>query len=222
MTELEKIIYNKHLAVSKSLRNKPFKLRNNFEDFENNSKYIFVKRIANLFARHPEIDIDMYFSAPYELYKDVEYFDLNYFASPRAIKTYTIYKQELLFTSPDNQIESIKKSLHFIVHYCLDKKINLEDYSHYKESGLQPIWIYHIKRNKINPYVIMEFPNIVNFINELEKEERNLLLGQFGDNFFTYKNNYLTSKKLRSFLSEAFLKLKFFVDKNLNSTKTII
>jgi hypothetical protein len=222
MTDLEKKIYNKHLAISKSLRNKPFKLRNNFEDFENDSKYIFIKRLANLFTRHPDIDIDMYFSAPYQLYKDVNYFDLNFFASPRAIKTYTIYKQELLYTSPDNQIDSVKKSLHFIVHFCLQNKINFEDYPYFKESGLQPIWIYHIKRNKINPYSIMEFPNIVNFINELQRDERSLLLGQFGDNFFAYKNNYLTSKKLRSFLTEAFIKLKFFVDKNLNSTKYTI
>ena len=39
MTDLEKRIYNKHLAVSRSLRNKPFKLKGDFTGFEENPKY---------------------------------------------------------------------------------------------------------------------------------------------------------------------------------------
>jgi hypothetical protein len=217
MTELEKRIYNKHLAVSRSLKNKPFKLRTNFTDFEKDSKYVSVKRLSNFFTRHNDVDMDLYFTAPYKLYTDVDFFDLNYFASPRAIKSYSIYKNQILQTSPDQQIESVKESLRFIVRFCLEKKINFEDYTSYRQTALEPTWVYHYKRGLINPYSIMEFPNTLDFIQSMNCEERNLLFGSFGDNFFIYKSNYLNSKNLRPFLKEAFIKMKFFVDKNLHN-----
>ena len=104
MTNLEIRIYNTHLAISRSSRNKPFKIKKTFVGFEEDPRYPAIKRLFNFFSRYPEIDMQTYFKAPYELYKDVEYFDLNYFASPRAIKSYSIYKQFLTKTSPDSQI----------------------------------------------------------------------------------------------------------------------
>jgi hypothetical protein len=103
MTNLEQRIFNKHLAVSRSLRNKPFKLRQNFDNFEQDPKYIHIKRLSIFFSKYPDVNMDTYFLSPYKLYPDVQYFDLAYFASPRAIKSYTIYKQQLFQESPDAQ-----------------------------------------------------------------------------------------------------------------------
>jgi hypothetical protein len=218
MTELEKRIYNKHLAVSRSLRNKPFKLKTDFTGFEDNPKYTSIKRLSNFFIRHSDVNMDIYFMAPYKLYKDVEHFDLKYFASPRAIKAYTVYKNELAQVSPDKQIEEVKKSLEFITKFCLEKKIQLPDYAHYKTTGMEPEWVYHYKNNKINLYSLMEFSGIFPYISEMPFDERELLLGNFGSNFLDYRSKYQHTKELKPFLSSMFTKLKFFIDKSLNSS----
>lgn len=222
MTELEKRIYNKHLAVSRSLRNKPFKLKNNFDGFEDSSKYTSIKRLAIFFTKYPSIDMDTYFIAPYKLYNDVEYFDLAYFASPRAIKAYTIYQQQLQQLSPDSQINDIKESLIFISRFCLQNKVQLHDYPQLTLTGNLPEWMYHYKNKKINPYTLMEFTGIFNYINEMPNDEKALLLGSFGQNFLEYKSRYDNSSKAKSFLGPAFTKLKIFIDKNLNSSKSYV
>lgn len=219
ITDLERRIYNKHLAVSRSLRGKAFRLKQDFNDFQNDPKYVHIKRLFIFFSKYPDVNMDTYFIAPYKLYPDVQYFDLSYFASPRAIKTYTIYKQQLLQESPDSQIQDVKESLRFLVHYCIKNNIQLTDYVTFKEKSIEPIWTYHIKHNKINPYVLMEFSNVFHTIQEMPKDEREILLGRFGANFLDYRTKYINSKELKPFLEKAFIKLKLFVDKNLNSAK---
>jgi hypothetical protein len=160
--------------------------------------------------------------APYKLYSDVQYFDLNYFASPRAIKSYTIYQQQLQQLSPDKQINEIKESLVFISRFCLQNKIQLHDYPDFRLQGIAPEWVYHCKHNKINPYSLMEFTGIFNYINEMAFDEREILLGNFGRNYLDFRTRYNNSKELRNFLSKAFTKLKLFIDKSLNSSSNCV
>ena len=219
MNELEKRIYNTHLAVSRSLRNKPFKLKTDFTNISPD-KQVPLKRLYNFFMRNKEVDMQMYFSAPYKIYTDVEYFDLAYYASLRGVKAYTIYKKQLTETQPDSQLSSVKESLSFITKFCLDNKINFEVYSNFKSNNLEPEWTYHYKHGKINAYVMMEFSNIYTTIQDIPEEEKELLLGSFGTNFLEYRTRYMNSKVLRPFLKEAFVKVKLFVDRELNSKKT--
>jgi len=217
MTELEKRIYNKHMAISRSIRKKAYRLRENFKDFEEDSKYPYVKKLAIFFSRYPEVNMDMYFSAPYKLYLDVDYFDLQYFASPRAIKTYTIYKQELSKLSPEQHSEDVKKSLSFIGKYCISNKIQFDDYIGYTKTGIHPVWVYHIKNGDINIYSLMEFPNILEHLNEIPEEEQQLFFGKTNQDFFTLKTNYIHSK-LKPFLRTAYEKIRSFVEKVLKSS----
>jgi len=216
MTEFEKKIYNKHLAVSRSARNKAFKLKKDFSNFEDDAKYLYIKKISIFFSKYPEIDMDLYFSAPYKLYLDVEYFDLNYFASPRAIKSYSIYKQELDKLSPDKQLEDVKNSLKFIAKYCLENNITLDKYICHKKIGIHPEWIYHIKLNNINLYSLMEFPNILDSINELSEEDQYMLFGKTQKELFNYKTNYLQSN-LKKYLKVAIRKINGFIENNLKN-----
>ena len=222
MTDLEKRIYNKHLAVSRSLRNKPFKLKGDFSGFEKNPKYPSVKRLCTFFSKYPDVDMDTYFMAPYKIYTDTDYFDLAYFASPRAIKAYTTYKNQLLQMSPDKQQNEVKESLLFISRFCLMNKIQLHEYPTFRFKGMAPEWVYHLKSNKINPYSLMEFRGIFNYINEMPFDERELLLGNFGSNYVDYKSRYNSSTTLKPFLSVAAEKLKLFIDKSLNSSKSYV
>jgi hypothetical protein len=222
VTDLEKRIYNKHLAISRSLRNKPFKLKGDFTDFENSTKYLSIKRLCTFFNKYPDVNMDTYFIAPYKLYTDTDYFDLAYFASPRAIKAYTTYKNYLQQLLPDKQQLEVKESLIFISRFCLMNKIQLHDYSTFKLKGMAPEWVYHLKSNKINPYSLMEFTGIFNYINEMSFDERELLLGSFGRSYLDYKSRYNSSITLKPFLSVAAEKLKLFIDKNLNSSNSYV
>ena len=216
MTELEKKIYNKHLAISRSIRNKPFKIKKNFDGFEDDEKYSLIKRLSVFFMKYPEVDMDVYFSAPYKLYKDVDFFDLRYFSSPRAIKTYTIYKNELDKLSPDQHTEDVKKSLRFIAKFCIENNITLDKYICHKDIGIHYTWMYHLKHNFINIYSLMEFPNVLEQISELPEEEQILFLGKTYNDFFNYKTKYLNSK-LRPTLILSFNKVRVFVEKTLTN-----
>ena len=158
LSDLEKLIYNKHLAVSRSIKGKPFKLKKTFEDVDP-TKRLFLKRIATLFKKHPNINLDTFFSAPYKLYPDVDFFGLDYYASLRAIKSYTMYKQFLFVQDPDSQIQEVKDSLQFIVKFCISEQISLHKYSQHMTSDLYT-WMIHYKQNLINPYSMMEFRNV--------------------------------------------------------------
>lgn len=215
MTSLEKKIYNTHLAISRTLRNKPFKKRENFDKFEDDTKYHLIKRIATLFQKYPDIDIYTYFVAPYKLYKDVEYFDLSYFSSPRAIKSYTIYKQELLENTPDNHKQHVLETLQFITKFCIENRVQLDDYVNFKSTSIEPDWLYHFKKNNLNWYTLMEFPGVYDIISSMPSDEKELLLGDFGINFLDYKRRYNNSKILKPTLSEAYNRVKFFIDKKL-------
>ena len=218
MTELEKRIYNTHLAVSRSLRGKPFRKRSDFTDFENETNYRFVKKLSIFFTKYSDIDLNTYFIAPYKLYSDVQYFDLSYFASPRAVKSYSIFKQEIAHKQPDNCKKEVEDSLHYIAKFCLEHKIQLDNYAHFRVSSLEPEWVYHIKKSKINCYTLMEFLGIHDIITNLPQDEKSLFLGDFGSNFIDYKNKYNNSRVLKPFLTVAYNKIKFFVDKTLHKT----
>jgi hypothetical protein len=134
LSELEKLIYNKHLAVSRSERNKPFRLKRDFNDIANTDKHKHLQRIAILFRKHPEIDYDSFFKSPYRLYPDVEYFALDYFSSMRAIRSYTLYRKMEFLQDPDSQLDSCKDSLHFITNFCIKEKIHLHQYPFHRNS----------------------------------------------------------------------------------------
>ena len=91
MTETEKIVYNTFLRVSRSQRNKPYRLRKDFSKFEDSPDYPFVKKLANFFRKFPHIAIDTFFSAPYHVYDDTsEFYDIKFYTTPRATKLYGI------------------------------------------------------------------------------------------------------------------------------------
>ena len=90
MTQFEQVIYNKYLAISRLMLKKPFKLRKDFKGFENTKNYLYVQKLANLFNRNPEIDLQLFFEAPFKIYKDESYFDLKFYNSRKALKVYRI------------------------------------------------------------------------------------------------------------------------------------
>ena len=94
MTEKEKIVYNCFHATVRMMQGKPFKRRKNWVGFEENPDYFYVKKLANFFRRHHNINMHEFFKAPFKIYNDPGYFDLKFYTTLKAISIYKMYKKE--------------------------------------------------------------------------------------------------------------------------------
>lgn len=218
ITELEKHLFNKHLIVSRSERNKPFKIKKDFANVVDTDKHKFLKRISVLFQKHPEIDPDTFFKAPYKLYPDVEYFGLDYFSTMRAIKSYTMYKKQIFLQDPDSQIEQVRDSLKFIANFCIENKIYFHQYPYHRSSDLFT-WMQHYKQNKINIYSVMEFTNIFSSVKSLAEDVQKFFVGEFIEQFQNLYMLYNKSSQLKPYIKKALPVLSNFVEKQLTQPK---
>jgi hypothetical protein len=211
MKDEEKNCYNLHLRISRSLRNEPFKLRKDFNDFENDLKYDYIKRLVVFFNKYNYINVEDFFKAPYVMYKDEKYFSLDYFLTQKAVKAYYLYNLYLQNLQPDSneQLEFIKKSLKFILDYCKKENIKIDDYITYKEKdSLIYSWVLHIKEHKICIYVLFNFPNFQYILYNIPKDEQELFLSEIINSYATFKMRYNSSKYAKTFIFQGFKKLK--------------
>lgn len=219
LTQLEKLLFNKHLAVSRSEKSKPFKTRKNFSDIANTDKHKFLKRISTLFGKHPEIDPDIFFKAPYKLYPDVDYFGLDYFSTMRAVKAYTTYKKQLFLQDPDSQVEQVKESLRFIANFCISQGIYFHQYQFHKTADMYT-WMKHYKENKINVYSVMGFMNIFSNVKGLADDVQKFFIGEFVEQFQRLYMTYNQSQLLKPYMQKATPVLSKFVQDQLTNKQT--
>jgi len=215
LTELEKHLYNKHLATSRSLKGKPFKLKKNFSDLIDTDKHKFLKRISMLFTKHPEINPDVFFKAPYELYKDVEFFGLDYFSTMRAVKAYTTYKKQLFLQDPDSQLKQVQESLLFITKFCINNNILIHQYPYHRSSDLFT-WMTHYKQNKINLYSLFEFSDIYASMQTLAEDVQRFFVSDFLEQFKSLYSLYHHSKTVKPYLKKTIPILNEFVRKEVD------
>jgi hypothetical protein len=206
MTPLEKNIYNNYL-VTRKYQNKPFKLKKNWEGFENDKNYTHIQKLSRLFEKFKMTstnDVERYFYAPYGLYGNKDFYDLKWYSSQKAISTYSKYKKRLeLSVDSDEMIEKIKKSLLFIAEYCENNDIKLKDYINYVENDFCTFsFMKHIKEGKISIYCMFYFDDFESLVSSIEPEERNVLFGNIIENFREYKMAYWNSLKLRKIINK--------------------
>ena len=94
MTDLEKRVYNSWLATTRKNTGKPFRLRKNWEKFADRPEYACVKKLALLFIRYDNINIDEWFEAPYVVYTDRIQYDLKQYTMMKQFQTYRLYIQK--------------------------------------------------------------------------------------------------------------------------------
>jgi hypothetical protein len=205
--------------VSRSEKNKPFKLKKDFSNIVNTDKHKFLKRISVLFQKHPEITPDTFFRAPYKLYPDVEYFGLDYFSTMRAVKAYTTYKKQIFLQDPDSQIEQVKDSLKFIAQFCIEHRLYFHQYPYHRTTDLFT-WMQHYKQNKINAYSVMEFPNIFSSVKSLAEDIQKIFVSEFVEQFQNLYTSYNKSQELKPYIQKAIPVLSNFVERQLTSTST--
>ncbi len=197
-------IYNDHLATSRSMRDKPFRIRKNFENFDKD-KEIYLDRLNKFFGSYPNIDIKEYFSAPYYLYDDVDYFDLEYFTTQKAKKDYAQYMKQLELMAPDSE-QSLKRLIQgfkFISKFCKERDLTLQDYMSFSEKNI-PSVLEHLKNHDINFYVIHAL-GITKF--DIENRILEFMFKDFWKTFQKTKNMFYASTKMKKLAKQAIQKL---------------
>lgn len=202
MDKYLQILYNTYLYTSRVSRDKPFSPRKDFTKFDPQDE-VLLKRINNLLTKYPHIKAIDYFKAPYQLYPDQDYFDLQYFSSMKGVAAYSLYQKSLRELPPDSdyQLEQIKNSLHFIAKYCIEHKIPVSQYTSAK-TGITYDWMKHLKSYQISIYSLMEFSDVYDKIMHIPEDERELFLGELGKYYLGYKTKYVKSEIAKQLVTE--------------------
>lgn len=196
ITEFEKHIYNTFLRVSRSRNKQPFKLRKNFEKVDN-ELYVSLKKVSSFLKRFPQIKIDDYFNAPYNVYPDETYFPLEYFHTLKATKAYTLFNKQKENLDPDSleQLNSIKTSLVFISNFCRDKNILPEKYILHKTNN-EYSFVLHLKEHNVNIYTLLGFVDFERIFKSRDAEVLKFILGEETfNNISAFKTKLFNSKK---------------------------
>jgi len=178
MTEFEKLIYNKHLAETRSNQGKPFKLRQNFNKVDESTK-LYLTKLANFFNKHKNININKFFKAPFAIYKDKPHLGLDFYLSMKAVKLYREYINSINRQSPDSDDakKSFKLSMEFVIKFCKEKKIKFSDYVDYREENSMNSFFEHLKHGKITLLFLFMYPSFESQLKTVDVEIRQHILG---------------------------------------------
>jgi hypothetical protein len=218
---LEKNIYNSYLYSLAKFKNRPFKRREDFSKLED-EKIGYLKKLSSFFTSHSHINIDMFMDAPFKVYSEKDYYPLEFYSKPIALKTYFLYINMLDEESPDSHdnLILIKDSLIFIKNFCVEKKITLKEYLSYSDSATFA-WCNHLLNNDICIYNILAFSffniNIYMLLNQLPMDEKELFLHQYNGRITEYMKKLNDSGKAKTLLLKGYKKVKKNVECELQS-----
>ena len=222
MTSPEKHIYNSFLRVSRSKQNNPYRIRQNFDGFEDTENYVYVNRIHGILKRNQSIDLNDYLIAPYEVYSDGNFYDLKFYCSQKAIKVYTMYikKRESQEADTDANIEKIKQSLFFIYKFCIENNIELNEYIQFKgtDSIVNP-FILHMQERKVSIYVLFGLPHFESELTKIPYDVREFIIGELAKNVDQFRRRYYESRKAKLIITKGLEELEIIIKKKLNLKK---
>jgi hypothetical protein len=178
LSKFEEQIYNIHLRSARTRKSLPYKFRKDFSSLDDKTRST-LKKIANFLRRHSHINLEEFISAPYKIYKDEEFFNLEYYATLKAVKAYTLYHNSMLYENPDNeeQLQNIVKSLKYIQEFCKANNIALTDYLKHMSDKL-PSFFIHLKEHHVSLYTLLGFNNFAKEFRSIDIETAKFILGE--------------------------------------------
>jgi len=205
ITEKEKHIYNSFLYASRKAKNKPVRLRQNFDNIKSKDE-VALKKLNLLLSKYTHINYSDFFIAPYKVYGPDDYFDLSFFNTRRAIKCYSMYCKDKESQNPDSEdsINTLKECLKFIYNYCNDKKITLVKYKTYipgstpdlfPNSALPEVF-WHLKNHHINFYTLHSL-DMDSYVRGSDTEIFNWFIPDFTDLYSKTRTKFLSSNSLK-------------------------
>jgi len=187
------------------MRDKPFRIRKDFSNMDQ-TKLDRLTSLERFFNSYQNIRIDDYFTAPYAIFEDDDYFDLEFFLTSKAKKAYSQYMKKIEMDDPDSEssLKRLADSLKFVKNFCKEKGLTLEEYPLYTEESL-PCMIDHLKNHHINMYCLHALG-----VSKIEVENRILdfIFSDFWITFQKTRNKYFLSKKMKDFGKLAITKIQ--------------
>lgn len=215
ISETQKDIYNLYLRAFRSNNNKPFRYRKNFDKLEDKIR-ISLNSLEGFFRKYPHLLNSEFFDAPYKIYKDEKaFFPLSFYASYRGFSACIAYYKLMVDDNPDNQISLIKKSLKFILEFCIDKKISFNEYGNFC-SIAQNDFFKHLKEHKLCWYVVVGISDLYNKLYDMPKDEFELYFGQ-NISLISLYNKLDNSKKAKELIDSFIQGAQKYIDEHLNS-----
>lgn len=216
LDDKEKHIYNSFLAASRIAKNKPFKLRKNFDKIKD-ADYVSIKKLGEFFDKNRSVGFAEFFKAPYKVYTSEEYFDLQFYLTRRALKCYTLYMYEREKQAPDDDevVSACKQCFIFLFNFCRDRGLTLSEYKYLME-GVIPMPLFHLKEHKINFYVVHAL-ECDSAIKQIEPSLINFIIPDYYNLANTTRINFLQSSRLKNVLRESFSIVEGQLLKNKNS-----
>ena len=211
MNTKQQNIYNCFL---KHFRNgQPFQPRKDFTKMDINT-LTTISKLSNFFDKFPQIDWNEYFGSPRALHPDEDCPYIDFFLTRAAIKNYNLFKDKKELEKPENQMEDIKKGMHFIGIFSLKKNIPLTEYINHKD-GLMYSWMQHYREHNINPYCLMELGDVFSTMYNLQPDEKELYIKDLPEKFGNLKMQYSNSTEVKRYVKEATFKISKFVEFHL-------
>lgn len=211
ITNLERQLYNKFHAVTRTCMNQPFKLRKDFTGFEEKypDRVFYLKKLSLFFNKFKHISADEFFKAPFDIYQDVGNFDLKFYTSQRALKVYTMYMQKREMKSPDSddQLTSIKKSLEYILKFCNTQGIKICEYPSHVTGNI-PTFVMHLKECKIGLYVMFGFEDFEENLNKSDKEHIIFMIGDIINTLPRHRTLFASSTLAKKFVRSGITRIK--------------
>jgi len=205
ITKKEKHIYNSFLYASRKAKDKPVRLRQNFDNIESKDQ-VSLKKLNLLLSKYTHINYSDFFIAPYKVYGSDNYFDLSFFNTRKAIKCYSIYCKDKETQNPDSEdtINVLKECLKFIYNYCDNKKITLQEYKTYipgvasdlLPDSATPEVFWHLKNHHINFYTLHAL-DMDTAVKNKDIEIFNWFIPDFTDLYSKTRVKFLSSKSLK-------------------------
>ena len=211
ISKKEEQIYNSHLFTSRSVKNKPTRFRNNFDNLAEKD-IVCVKKLSAFFYRYNHINLQDWFIAPYKVYSDSEYFDLHFFTTRKALKCYSMYMKNKETQDPDSDssVIKIKECLSFIYQHCKTNNLTLDEYSKSMDGNLPQV-LTHLKQHKINFYTL-HLLEVDVIIKSVETPILNFIISDFWN---------LYAKTRTKFTGSSILKHKARKGKQIIKTKLV-
>lgn len=201
-------IYNTYLSVSRGLKNKPWKPRKDFEGFEKTEAGVLCLRLELFFKRFPQINPREFFTAPYELYRDEEYFELKFYLTQKAISCYSIVQKQKQELSPDTeeQLKFILSSIKYVANKCVTEKISLDTYST-RKNGYVYDCILDYTNNFISIYFLLALPSFNAIFDSMPLQDKEIYFRNTYKDIVKFKTRLNNSVKAKKLINESIKRL---------------
>tara|TARA_E500000318_G_scaffold106372_1_gene114285 strand:+ start:2526 stop:3179 length:654 start_codon:yes stop_codon:yes gene_type:complete len=206
ITYIEKNIYNIYLKTTRSQQNKPWRPRENFDKLSPVDEE-YLKKISSI-LKDRNINAELYFNAPYELWEDKQFYPLEYFTKFKAIKAYNLWVEKMFYEDPDSDVvvNMVKEGFHYIFNKCKENNLKSIE-SYFSLKTYYPDFLIALSEKTITYYNILALSNYDKVLKQIPKEDVDFIISGFYNNISTLRVRYYRTKKLKTLNTKIINKL---------------